>query len=135
MKYIRWLFPSKSLNDKDHIKIWKQILREMFVTHGTLRVPHGLLTKKINIPSWDIIRNLLKYHAWGITWNTRPLPWDTSNRPVVPSAGCTSGTLIVSHGRLGKGLRYVISLSNKKLFTFENVPVLKVWSSGTFSLD
>ena len=77
---------------------------EMFVTHGTLRVTHGLL-KKINLPSWDIIRNLLKYHSWVITRNTRPLPWDTSNNPVVPYAGRTTGTLIISHGRLGEGLR------------------------------
>ena len=77
----------------------------MFVTHGTLRVTHGLLKKKL---IWDIIRNLLKYHSWVITRNSRPLPWDTSNNPVVPYASRTTGTLIVSHGRLGEGLRYRI---------------------------
>ena len=30
------------------------------------------IKKDIIIPSWDIIRNWLKYHSWGITWNTRP---------------------------------------------------------------
>ncbi len=66
-------------------------------------VTHGLLKKKL---IWDIIRNLLKYHSWVITRNTRPLPWDTSNNPVVPYAGRTTGTLIISHGRLGEGLGY-----------------------------
>ena len=82
------------------------------------------IKKIINLPSWDIIRNLLKYHSWVITRNTRPLPWDTSNKPVVPYAGRTTGTLIISHGRLGEGLGTVILLFLKRerdFATFQTV--------------
>ncbi len=82
----------------------------MFVTHGTLSVTHGLLKKQII--SHPGILSLLKYHYWVITRNTRPLPCDTSNNPVVPFAGRTTGTLIISHGRPGEGLRYGKILPN-----------------------
>jgi hypothetical protein len=49
---------------------------------------------------------LSQTYSWVITRNTRPLPWDTSNKPVVPFARRTTGTLIVSQGRLGDGLRF-----------------------------
>jgi len=69
-----------------------QILLEKFVILGML---------------WRVSHELLYYDV--LTWNTRPFPVRYLKYPIGLLMGAiNTGTLILSHGTLGEGLRYLI---------------------------